>query len=63
MDDPWRSAPPISDALIAYLEKKFPDEACHPTEDAAVHYGSVTVVRHLKAVKANQEEDPTYVPT
>jgi hypothetical protein len=51
--------PPISDELITYLDNAFPDHALDPRdEQASTHYGQVTVVRHLKAVKHTQEEYP-----
>lgn len=50
--------PPISPALIAYLEAAFPDVAVDPKEtDPAVAFGQARVVRHLKAVMEAQEED------
>lgn len=57
------SCPPISKALIKYLDDTFPDKAVNPADaDAAVFYGSVKVVRHLKAVHHMQQETH-YVPT
>jgi hypothetical protein len=50
--------PPITPDLIRYLEAVFPDVAVDPAkEDPRVAYGSAKVVRHLKAVMKNQEEE------
>lgn len=49
--------PPISDGLMRYLESVFPDRSCNPEKvNPHVAYGSVKVVRHLKAVQETQEE-------
>ncbi len=48
--------PHISDELITYLDKMFPDAAADPSrKDPAVAYGQATVVRHLKAQRSKQE--------
>lgn len=51
--------PPLSDALMRYLDAAFPDHAVDPSKtDPAVAFGQASVVRHLRAVKQAQEEDP-----
>lgn len=51
--------PHLSDELIRYLDHVFPDQAVDPqVKDPAVAYGNAQVVRHLKQVKQNQEEEP-----
>lgn len=56
------NCPPISDALIHYLEETFPDRAVDPAKgNPAVVFGHAEVTRHLRAVKQAQEEDPTNV--
>lgn len=55
--------PPITDELVAYLDEVFPDTAVAPQmPDAAIHYGAVAVVRHLKMVKGEQEQTPHVSP-
>lgn len=50
--------PPVSEALLRYLEAVFPDQAANPaTDDPMKHFGAVSVVRHLRAVRQSQEED------
>lgn len=62
MDPQEIVCPPISDALIRYLEEAFPDVTVDPRkEDPLVAFGKASVVRHLKAVQHEQEE--AYVPT
>jgi hypothetical protein len=50
-------APPISQALLDYLDKTFPDKC--PGEEVAdrqvwINVGSVRVVRHLRSVHNRQ---------
>jgi len=51
--------PPIDDALLDYLEAAFPDRAVNPAEtDPNRAFGQQEVVRHLRAVSNNQQENP-----
>lgn len=54
--------PPIDPALIEYLQHMFPDKVADPrVDDVSMKYGQVTVVRHLRSVMEDQQEEP-YVP-
>ncbi len=58
-----KKCPPISLALLDYLEHMFPDETVDPSKkDPSVEFGKAKVVRHLKAQRSEQEA-VTYVRT
>lgn len=55
--------PEIDPKLIEYLDAAFPDRMPDPDRENVDRLaGNVEVVRHLKAVKALQDEE-VYVPT
>lgn len=48
--------PPIDPQMLRYLDYAFPDRASDPAApNAQEKFGSVKVVRHLKAVLQEQE--------
>lgn len=52
--------PPLSPALIAYLERTFPDRAPSETDsvrDIRIHSGKVAVVRHLRSIYERQQRN------
>lgn len=57
-------APEIPDSLIRYLESVFPDRVADPEKINPYRaQGRADVIRHLRAVQLQQEEEPAYVPT
>lgn len=60
-----RQKPEITAELIEYLDGVFADVACDPrVVPPEQHYGSALVVRHLKALRKQQQDgelDDVYV--
>ena len=64
LDDPYQPAPPVSEALLDYLERTFPASIPHNLWDSADPLGEIRklqgnleVLAHLRSLHLNQTND------